>query len=215
MAIDMMNGKWNRYLTTYSPSRSLIGAMDTNTKTETGIVPAKIRPTRAKPSASHGAVQSQKQLPLCQGASSEGHACKRLATRSRNFCYAHDPEMSEQRIKDAAAATISKKQVKPMPVVDKTMPTTFETAAQVNMALRNVFAWVLDGKVDARRATAANQIGNTILRCIEASKPAQASMKLRIKFDATGKKTSSEIEIKQVQPVEEIQEVEEIVIVDE
>jgi hypothetical protein len=91
-------------------------------------------------------------MSRCAGLKPDGSACERIVRSSQMYCFAHDPSKEEARKRNAAKAGASKPN---------------RELANVKTQLQEISDRVLRGELDARKATAAVQALNTLLRGIE------------------------------------------------
>lgn len=87
----------------------------------------------------------------CKGTKDSGERCERLVGGDAEFCFAHDPAHAERRKQIAARAGRS--------------TSNLEIRA-IKATLEQALEDVLEGSLDPRRASAANQLINTSLRAI-------------------------------------------------
>src|SRR5215204_5295817 len=95
-------------------------------------------------------------MPRCAGKKGDGTPCERIVGASHEYCYAHDPAFAEDRKRAASKAARS--------------PAKGRSNAEIREIkgrLKELYAAVLDGRVERAAAAVANQIANTQLRAIE------------------------------------------------
>lgn len=142
--------------------------------------------------------------PFCKATSVRtGKRCGLKALGGAEFCYSHDPRNEAARkvtgIKAGTASGSVKTETRlaegSVSMDALSIPQDIETPREVARMLRDGAAWMLCGDLEPKRATALNQIGATLLRCIEASRQEQAIMKCKIKFGSSGEVKSREVTV--------------------
>src|ERR671910_3024846 len=78
--------------------------------------------------------------------------CAAVVGPGQSHCYAHDPERSKERRRNASRGGLSKGQGE---------------LGELKRRIRSLAAEVLDGTADRGRAAVANQLYNTLIRAIE------------------------------------------------
>jgi hypothetical protein len=91
-------------------------------------------------------------MPRCAGIKRDGGRCAVVVGPGKDHCYAHDPDRSDERKRNASRGGRGKG--------------GGEIAALKKQA-RELAADVLDGEVETGKAAVANQILNTLIRAIE------------------------------------------------
>jgi hypothetical protein len=91
-------------------------------------------------------------MPRCGASKVDGSPCERIVAASQRYCYAHDPARAEERCRTASKA--GKSRANP-------------EIREVKALLRELYAAVLEGRVERQAAAVAGQIANTQLRAIE------------------------------------------------
>jgi hypothetical protein len=95
-------------------------------------------------------------MPRCAGKKGDGTPCERIVGASQEYCYAHDPAFAEDRKRAASKAARS-------PAKNRYNAEIREIKGR----LKDLYAAVLEGRVERAAAAVANQIANTQLRAIE------------------------------------------------
>ena len=99
-------------------------------------------------------------MPRCAGKKADGTPCERIVGSSQGpsqlYCYAHDPAYAEERQRAASKAAMS-------PAKSRSN----REIRTLKALLRDLYAAVLEGRVERAAAAVANQIANTQLRAIE------------------------------------------------
>jgi hypothetical protein len=88
----------------------------------------------------------------CAGIKRDGGRCTVVVGPGQSHCYAHDPDRSKERKRNASRGGRSKGQGE---------------LGELKKRIRSLAAEVLDGTADRGRAAVANQLYNTLLRAIE------------------------------------------------
>src|SRR5918994_645668 len=88
----------------------------------------------------------------CSAIKGNGERCRGIAATGSDYCPAHDPTRSEQRKKAASKAARARHDPEIRELKD---------------LLKDLYAAVLEGRVERAAAAVANQIANTRLRALE------------------------------------------------
>ena len=91
-------------------------------------------------------------MPQCAGIKRDGGRCTVVVGPGQSHCYAHDPERSQERRRNASRGGRSKGNGE---------------LGELKKQIRGLAAGVLDGTADRGRAAVANQLYNTLIRAIE------------------------------------------------
>jgi hypothetical protein len=91
-------------------------------------------------------------MPRCGAFKPNGTPCERIVGASETHCYAHDPDRSDERRRNASRAARSKPN---------------KELQGVKSQLQSIADRTLGNEIDARRATAAVQSLNAKIRAIE------------------------------------------------
>jgi hypothetical protein len=91
-------------------------------------------------------------MPRCIGTKRDGGQCTTIVPPPQTYCYQHDPDRAEERRLNASRAAKSRHDPE---------------IREIKKLLKDLYAGVLEGRVDRAAAAVANQIANTQLRAIE------------------------------------------------
>ena len=91
-------------------------------------------------------------MPQCAGIKRDGGRCTVVVGPGQSHCYAHDPERSQERRRNASRGGRSKGNGE---------------LGELKKRIKDLAAEVLDGTADRGRAAVANQLYNTLIRAIE------------------------------------------------
>jgi hypothetical protein len=91
-------------------------------------------------------------MAQCAGIKRDGGRCTVVVGPGQSHCYAHDPNRSQERRRNASRGGKSKGNGE---------------LAYLKKQVRDLVSDVLCGKVDKGRAAVANQLYNTLIRAIE------------------------------------------------
>ena len=89
---------------------------------------------------------------VCRANKRDGSPCSTPATGANGFCWAHDPANAERRRRIASRGGRGR---------------GGSELADLKKQIRDLAAEVLDGTADRGRAAVANQLYNTLIRCVE------------------------------------------------
>ena len=109
----------------------------------------------------------------CSAIKANGERCRGIAATGSDYCPAHDPTRAEERRRAASKAARS-----------RTLTSAQTTNILViNASLKDLYAAVLEGRVDRSAAAVANQIANTQLRAIEVERRIREQDGLEARLD--------------------------------
>jgi hypothetical protein len=91
-------------------------------------------------------------MAQCAGIKRDGGRCAVVVGPGQSHCYAHDPNRSQERKRNASRGGRSRGQGE---------------LGELKKRIRSLAAEVLDGTADRGRAAVANQLYNTLIRAIE------------------------------------------------
>jgi hypothetical protein len=91
-------------------------------------------------------------MPQCAGMKRDGGRCAVVVGAGQSHCYAHDPDRSRERRRNASRGGRSKGQGE---------------LGELKKRIKDLAAAVLDGSADRGRAAVANQLYNTLIRAVE------------------------------------------------
>ena len=91
-------------------------------------------------------------MPQCAGIKRDGGRCTVVVGPGQGHCYAHDPDRSDERKRNASRGGRAKGSGE---------------LADLKKQVKDLAAGVLDGSEDRGRAAVANQLYNTLIRAIE------------------------------------------------
>jgi len=94
-------------------------------------------------------------MARCAGITRAGTACKGIPIDGSQWCYAHHPDRIEERKQHGSKG--GRRAGRGRPQVE---------LSAIKTQLEDLADGVLDGSVDRANASTANQIFNTVLRCI-------------------------------------------------
>jgi len=111
-------------------------------------------------------------MPRCPGKKGDGSPCERIVGSSLEYCYAHDPAFAEDRKRAASEAARSPAKCR-----------STSEIREIKGRLKDLYAAVLEGRVERAAAAVANQIANTQLRAIELERRARDQEELEGRLD--------------------------------
>jgi hypothetical protein len=111
-------------------------------------------------------------MPRCAGQKGDGTPCERIVSASHEYCYAHDPVYAEDRKSAASKAAKS-----------PTRSRSNTEVREIKGRLNDLYAAVLEGRVERAAAAVANQIANTQLRAIELERRVREQDELEERLD--------------------------------
>ena len=91
-------------------------------------------------------------MARCAGIKRDGGRCTVVVGPGQSHCYAHDPDRSKERRRNASRGGRSK---------------GHGELGELKKRIKDLAAEVLDGTADRGRAAVANQLYNTLIRAIE------------------------------------------------
>src|ERR687886_233447 len=91
-------------------------------------------------------------MTRCAGIKRDGGRCAVVVGPGQSHCYAHDPDRSRERKRNASRGGRSRGRGE---------------LGELKKQIRDLAAGVLDGTTDRGRAAVANQLYNTLIRAIE------------------------------------------------
>ena len=91
-------------------------------------------------------------MSQCAGIKRDGGRCTVVVGPGQSHCYAHDPDRSNERRRNASRGGRSKGNGE---------------IGELKKQIKDLAAGVLDGTADRGRAAVANQLYNTLIRAIE------------------------------------------------
>ena len=91
-------------------------------------------------------------MSQCAGIKQDGGRCAVVVGPGQSHCYAHDPDRSQERKRNASRGGKSKGRGE---------------LGELKKQIRDLATRVLDGSADRGRAAVANQLYNTLIRAIE------------------------------------------------
>jgi hypothetical protein len=91
-------------------------------------------------------------MPQCGGIKLDGGRCAVVVGSGQSHCYAHDPDRSQERRRNASRGGKSKGSGE---------------LGELKKQIKDLAARVLDGTADKGQAAVANQLYNTLIRAIE------------------------------------------------
>ena len=97
-------------------------------------------------------------MPQCAGIKRDGGRCAVVVGPGQSHCYAHDPDRSQERKRNASRGGKSK---------------GHGELGELKKQIKDLAAGVLDGTADRSRAAVANQLYNTLIRAIEQERKAR------------------------------------------
>jgi DNA gyrase/topoisomerase IV subunit A len=104
----------------------------------------------------------------CSAIKQNGERCRGIATTGSDYCPAHDPARAEDRRKAASKAARARHDPEIRELKD---------------LLKDLYAAVLEGRVDRAAAAVANQIANTRLRALEVERRVREQEELEERMD--------------------------------
>jgi hypothetical protein len=108
-------------------------------------------------------------MAQCAGIKRDGGRCTVVVGPVQTHCYAHDPERSRERRRNASRGGKSKGNGE---------------LAYLKKQVKDLAADVLCGKVEKGRAAVANQLYNTLIRAIEQERKMRALEELEERLEA-------------------------------
>ena len=112
-------------------------------------------------------------MRVCSAIKLDGTRCKGIATSGCDYCPAHDPARADARIKAASKAARS-----------RSAPVTQTDIMVIKDALTDLYAAVLEGRVERQVGAVCAQIANSQLRAVELHRRLREQDGLEEKLDA-------------------------------
>ena len=109
-------------------------------------------------------------MPRCAGIKRDGGRCAVVVGPGHSHCYAHDPDRSQERKRNASRGGRSKGQGGEL--------------GELKMRIKDLAADVLDGTADRGWAAVANQLYNTLIRAIEQERKLREMEELAQRLEA-------------------------------
>jgi small-conductance mechanosensitive channel len=88
----------------------------------------------------------------CSAIKGNGERCRGIAATGSDYCPAHDPDRAEERKRAASKAARARHDPE---------------IREIKEGLKDLYAAVLEGRVERAAAAVANQVANTRLRALE------------------------------------------------
>jgi hypothetical protein len=107
-------------------------------------------------------------MPRCAGTKRDGGQCTTIVPPPLTYCYQHDPDRAEERKLNASKAGRARHDPE---------------VREIKRLLKDLYAGVLEGRVERAAAAVANQIANTRLRAIEVERRIRDTEELEGRLD--------------------------------
>jgi hypothetical protein len=107
-------------------------------------------------------------MPRCVGTKRDGGQCTTIVPPSQTYCYQHDPDRAEERRLNASRAARARHDPE---------------IREIKRLLKDLYADVLEGRVERAAAAVANQVANTRLRAIEVERRMREAEELEERLD--------------------------------
>ena len=107
-------------------------------------------------------------MPRCSGTKRDGGQCTTIVPPPLTHCYQHDPDRAEERRLNASRAARARHD---------------SEIREIKKLLKDLYAGVLEGRVERAAATVANQIANTRLRALEVERRIREADELEGRLD--------------------------------
>jgi hypothetical protein len=107
-------------------------------------------------------------MPRCTGIKRDGGQCTTIVPPPLTHCYQHDPDRAEERKLNASKAGRARHDPE---------------VREIKKHLKDLYAGVLEGRVDRAAAAVANQVANTRLRAIEVERRVREQDELEERLD--------------------------------
>jgi hypothetical protein len=111
-------------------------------------------------------------MARCAASKPNGEPCERIVGESQRYCFAHDPNRADERARNASKAARS-------PAKGRSS----SEIREIKGRLKDLYAAVLEGRVERAAAAVANQIANTQLRAIELERRVREQDELEERLD--------------------------------
>jgi hypothetical protein len=107
-------------------------------------------------------------MPRCAGTKRDGGQCTTIVPPPLTHCYQHDPDRAEERRLNASRATRARHDPE---------------IREIKKLLKDLYAGVLEGRMERAAAAVANQVANTRLRAIEVERRIREADELEERLD--------------------------------
>jgi hypothetical protein len=107
-------------------------------------------------------------MAQCAGIKRDGGRCAVVVGPGQSHCYAHDPDRSQERRRNASRGGKS----------------SGGELLDLKRQLKDLAAGVLDGSVDRGAAAVANQLLNTVVRVVEQQRKIRETEELAARLEA-------------------------------
>jgi hypothetical protein len=107
-------------------------------------------------------------MPRCSGTKRDGGQCTTIVPSPLTHCYQHDPDRAEERRLNASKAARARHDPE---------------IREIKRLLKDLYAGVLEGRVERAAAAVANQVANTRLRAIEVERRMREADELEERLD--------------------------------
>jgi hypothetical protein len=107
-------------------------------------------------------------MSRCSGTKRDGGQCTTIVPPPLTYCYQHDPDRAEERRLNASKAGRARHDPE---------------VREIKRLLKDLYAGVLEGRVERAAAAVANQIANTRLRAIEVERRIRDAEELEGRLD--------------------------------
>ena len=110
-------------------------------------------------------------MSRCSGSKPDGTPCERIVGASQEYCFAHDPDRSEQRRRAARKGGKRAGRGRPMAEV-----------AEMRNQIDDLYSSVLTGLVDPKVGAVAAQIANVRVRLMETERKIRETEELEVRL---------------------------------
>jgi hypothetical protein len=107
-------------------------------------------------------------MPRCSGTKRGGGQCTAIVPPPQTYCYQHDPERAEEWGLNASRAARARHDPE---------------IREIKKLLKDLYAGVLEGRVERAAAAVANQVANTRLRALEVERRIREADELEERLD--------------------------------
>ena len=107
-------------------------------------------------------------MARCAGLKRDGGQCATIVKPSQSYCYQHDPERGEERRINASRAARARHDPE---------------IREIKNLLKDLYAGVLEGRVERAAAAVASQVANTRIRAIEVERRMREADELEERLD--------------------------------
>src|SRR5215203_6756359 len=104
----------------------------------------------------------------CSAIKGNGERCRGIAATGSDYCPAHDPARAEERKRAASKAARARHDPE---------------IREIKKLLKDLYAGVLEGRVERAAAAVANQVANTRLRALEVERRIREADELEERLD--------------------------------